>query len=684
MTWTRQKSREGADKKSLQPGLIVKETMMMNDVDDDRGDDDDDGDDDNFNAFETERQRYRLKNLEIRRRVDSNDPSLLHLKITSNITTAYFPDVGDWGEFGVSIGRNTFIEEININIYQADIRSFARGFSLNRSIKLLTLDCGMWSGFNGETLGELLPFFINNPVLKSLRVEYAYPTCLCALASSVLRQFDSLTEFTLYDYEEDIDYHQDIERDEFIEECEYFPVAVCEIFDALAGHSSLAKLRLEQNVDELGMGDDNQQWQYRQISRKGWEALTALLRKSSSNLSVLELDNTPMDDKGASILAGGLLVNASLKEFALKSTQQMTKNGWDVIFDALKRSACTLEKLSICMNQRMEDDVISSLSNALSDNCTLKSLSLRGDDEYIPSPTFVSSWDLIQLLHNPVCALERLHLTSVGLNNHAIMSLRNVIANNSRLRELQLGENHEVTTDGWVNFLTFPSNAKLEKLGLGNNYNINDEALDVFRISLTNNRTLKDLHLGNFEDVTIAGWIDFSTVLRSPNFLLEKLDLTVESYYIDVVISFADALTNNKRLRELRFFCDKEIYGPFTRVLCDNSSIMSTYNSNHILSKLSQDGYPISPLPIDLASSLQINRENGVSKAARLKIIKTHFSGSNINTKPFTVMELIVLPTAISWMGRDCGISDLMFAFVRSMPSLCNTKSRYKKRKDVN
>jgi hypothetical protein len=75
-----------------------------------------------------------------------------------------------------------------------------------------------------------------------------------------------------------------------------------------------------------------------------------------------------------------------------------------------------------------------------------------------------------------------------------------------------------------------------------------------------------------------------------------------------------------------------------------------------------------------------------VSQAARLKIIKTHFGGSNINTTPFAVMELKVLPTAISWMGQECGmseISDLLFAFVRSMSLLCDTKNRYKKRKSV-
>jgi len=104
---------------------------------------------------------------------------------------------------------------------------------------------------------------------------------------------------------------------------------------------------------------------------------------------------------------------------------------------------------------------------------------------------------------------------------------------------------------------------------------------------------------------------------------------------------------------------------------------MNTYNSNHILSELSQDYlYSRRPLPIDLASALQINRENSVSQATLLKIIKTHFSGSKINTSPFSVMELKVLPTAISWMAaiswisQECGmheISDLLFAFFRSI-----------------
>jgi hypothetical protein len=212
-------------------------------------------------------------------------------------------------------------------------------------------------------------------------------------------------------------------------------------------------------------------------------------------------------------------------------------------------------------------------------------------------------------------------------------------------------------------------------------------------MSIMNNRTLIDLHLNEFPNVTTAGWNAFSSVLRYPNSFLEKLFLTPLVWSADephgynaddannVANSFADALTNNKRLRELKIDCRIENFAPFTRIVCNSSSIMSTYNSNHILSELR------CPVPIDLASALQINRKNSVSQAARLKIIKTHFSGSNINTTPFIVMELKVLPNAISWMGRDRGISeinDLLYTFVRSMPSLCDTKSRCKKRKPVN
>jgi hypothetical protein len=379
---------------------------MMNDVDDERE-----------NNIETDR----LRQLEFRRQVDSNDPSLLHADIGIDPTepnleySGYSPHDGDWGEYGASIGRNTFIKKVDIligNISQGDFESFARGFASNRSVQSLTIDCDELAA--GEALGALLPFFMNNPAFKSLHIMCAESTCLHVLAS-VLRQFAALAEFTLYDYEHNDDNDDFDEYRELIKGLkisEDFSAALSEIFDALTRHSSLTKLSIEQSAA-----------QYHYILSNGWESLTALLRKSSSNLMVLELEGTPMDNGGASILAGGILENASLKEFSLHRTQHMTKNGWDTIFAALKRSTCTLEKLSI--SYRIRDDVRSTFSNALLDlYCTLKSLSLCGDDEYAPNPAISNRGALFQLLLNPDCALEILDLNNVGLNNDSIMCLR--------------------------------------------------------------------------------------------------------------------------------------------------------------------------------------------------------------------------------------------------------------------
>jgi len=86
---------------------------------------------------------------------------------------------------------------------------------------------------------------------------------------------------------------------------------------------------------------------------------------------------------------------------------------------------------------------------------------------------------------------------------------------------------------------------------------------------------------------------------------------------------------------------------------------------------------------------LKINKENSNSQAARIKIIKTHFSGSKINTQAFGNMEFGFLPAAIAWMGRDDESSEIMigsgintmFAFLKSTTLVCESKSNCKKRK---
>jgi hypothetical protein len=217
-------------------------------------------------------------------------------------------------------------------------------------------------------------------------------------------------------------------------------------------------------------------------------------------------------------------------------------------------------------------------------------------------------------------------------------------------------------------------NSTLEKLDISRNFgrnSISDIGINALTNALVNNRMLKELSMYENPAVTTAGWVDFSTVLRNPTSALEVIYVSNDSINDEVMQSFADALANNKRLKELNFgdfsnledVWNPESYAPMANILCNTSSILNTFNSNHTLEKVC-DTWNETLLPLE--SVLQINRENSVSQAARLKIIKTHFSGSEINMRPFVEMNLSVRPHAIAWMAKD----ERGYELLRAMPSL--------------
>jgi hypothetical protein len=154
------------------------------------------------------------------------------------------------------------------------------------------------------------------------------------------------------------------------------------------------------------------------------------------------------------------------------------------------------------------------------------------------------------------------------------------------------------------------------------------------------------------------------------------------------MIEFAMALANNTKLKRLDFKGNMSGitsigYGAFTRILCNTSTILNTFNSNHTLEFINSSWFHK-----DLDTLLRINHDNGVSQAARIKIINSYFSGSDINTQTqvFTDMKLNVLPTAISWMGLNDGINggiNLLFEFLRREPLVCDTKGTSRKRKSI-
>ena len=176
----------------------------------------------------------------------------------------------------------------------------------------------------------------------------------------------------------------------------------------------------------------------------------------------------------------------------------------------------------------------------------------------------------------------------------------------------------------------------------------------------------------------------FSNVLRNPNSALEMLDLGMHPMDDQTIISFsfADALSNNSRLKHLlmnlwRFntFVTSIGYGALVHLLCNKSSIMDTFLSNHILEEICYGDIEDS-IPEDLVSLLKLNSKNTAYQAARLKIIQTHFSGSEINMQLFMDLDLSVKPLAIAWMVRD----NNGYPLLRALPLLLDMSSGGKAR----
>ena len=123
-------------------------------------------------------------------------------------------------------------------------------------------------------------------------------------------------------------------------------------------------------------------------------------------------------------------------------------------------------------------------------------------------------------------------------------------------------------------------------------------------------------------------WEGLSTILRNPNSSLEKLDLDGNSVNDRTMVSLANSLANNNKLKELLLINNSHTWvtadgwGALLHVLCNASSIMATYHSNQTLEKLCNE-IREDELPQDIRSLLVLiertaRTKQHVSKSSRL------------------------------------------------------------------
>jgi len=571
-------------------------------------------------------------------KIETNDPPFTTMTICSGREDG-------WEELGAAVGGNTRLTKIILRSRMSSyipavcFRKFAHGLAFNRSIRILSI--AGWDHSDREAWEHLTRFFIDDEAFECLELELRGFVGRSDEMVSALRRFHSLKEVKL-------SHHSPRNNG----------VCVDEVIDALTEyHTGLRKVTIER----FRMG------------RKGCSAL------ATSSLTELHLQyGVHINDEGARAFANGLARNTALNVLEIIHSSNISDISWQSIFSAF--STCEVKSLILNFNG-LNDATVQSLSNALLHNTFLKSLSLCSNRAITNAGWVALSTSLRGIM------LEKLDMSDNSIGDIGINALTSALENNFSLSELSLSGNliGDIGVTAISSVLRHP-NSMLEKLDIGRNSisnigrnSISDIGMNALTNALVNNCRLKELSVCQNPDITPAGWINFSSVLRNPTSALEFIEASHDSINDEVMRSFADALISNKKLKEFDvvrcrgYTIDRQMvanitsacYPPMTNILCNTSSILSTFNSNHTLEKLCHKSFE-SSLPNDLLSLLKINRENSVSQAARLKIIKTHFSGSEINMLPFMEMNLSVRPHAIAWMAKDMHSYELL----RAMPSL--------------
>ncbi len=221
---------------------------------------------------------------------------------------------------------------------------------------------------------------------------------------------------------------------------------------------------------------------------------------------------------------------------------------------------------------------------------------------------------------NPLTSLPK-----IDLNNNNLVSLRyfpgliNGLSQLSNLKELHLDENsiNEAGCRALVPLLqkkAYP----LKILSLKQNQ-INDNCISILVNALQTNNVLETLDLYNNEGITDNGW---------------------------------DCILNN--------------------LLCNKTSITSTYTSNHSLQSLGESPPPFeSPEPARVKEMLTINKSPGKAHVAREKVWTVYFKAdkSPFDLTPLLDMDVKIMPHLLAyftkaWLG-DTAYSNEEYRFCK-------------------
>ena len=132
---------------------------------------------------------------------------------------------------------------------------------------------------------------------------------------------------------------------------------------------------------------------------------------------------------------------------------------------SLRRDESSLEHVGFCFCDAADKDV-GDLVSSLSGHRNIVKLSLEYN-----KVARKGCMELAALIQSPNSALREVNLTSNNLDDKCITLLTNALSHNNTLSTLSLGGNRSVTFAGWQHFIRWlqTSNASVEKIDLDNN-----------------------------------------------------------------------------------------------------------------------------------------------------------------------------------------------------------------------
>ncbi|XDV23264.1 hypothetical protein PO909_027919 [Leuciscus waleckii] len=247
------------------------------------------------------------------------------------------------------------------------------------------------------------------------------------------------------------------------------------------------------------------------LGDSGVKNLSDLLMNPQCKLEILDLWKCSITEKQCLILTSALKSNPSHLRGLNLGINEIRNTGVNHLCDVLKDSHCKLEilRLDCCY---MTDEGCSAVTSALKSNPShLRDLDLSrnklGDSEVK---------NLSDLLMNPQCKLEKLHLRECSITEKQCLILTSALKSNpSHLRELDLRKNTIENTG--VNHLCDvlkDSHCKLERLSL-NDCGITD--VSALTQSLTNSKALQFLKELDLSDNMIIDSKQLRDVIRDSN-----------------------------------------------------------------------------------------------------------------------------------------------------------------------